>query len=84
MWNNEAEVFLVQNPPGDLNWSIGDVGEHISQPMPVSDDQTEGPPLPGGVIESVGKHVQPSSLYLAQLRERKGSAAIKAIGYKTQ
>lgn len=84
LWNNEAEAFLVQNPPGDLNWSIGDVGEHTSQPMPVSDDQTEGPPLPGGVVESAGKHVQPNSLYLAQLRERKGPAAVKAIGYHAQ
>jgi hypothetical protein len=84
LWNNEAEAFLVQNPPGDLNWSIGDVGVHTSQPVPVSDNQPEGPPLPGGVVESVGTHVQPNSLYLAQLRELKGSAAVKAIGYHAQ
>ena len=84
LWNSEAEAFLVQNPPGDLNWSIGNVGEHISVPMPVSDDQLEGPPLPGGIAESVGTHVGPKSLYLAQLRERKGSAAVKAIGYRVE
>jgi hypothetical protein len=84
LWNNDAEAFLVQNPPGDLNWSIGDVGEHISAPMPVSEDQLVGPPLPGGVVESMGTHVEPNSLYLAQLRERKGSAAVKAIGYHVQ
>jgi hypothetical protein len=83
LWNNEAEAFLVQDPPGDLNWSIGDVGEHTSQPMPVF-DQIEGPPLPGGVDESVGTHVEPNSLYLAQLRERKGAAAVVAIGYHTK
>ncbi len=81
LWNNEAEVFVVQNPPGDLNWSIGDVGDHISQPMPVREDQLEGPPLPGGEVESMGRHVEPVSLYLEQLRERLGPAAVAAIGY---
>jgi len=82
LWNNQAEVFVVQDPPGDLNWSIGDVGDHISRPMPVRDDQIEGPPLPGGEVESPGAHVEPNSLYLAQLRERKGAVAGKAIGYR--
>ena len=76
--------FFGAESPGDLNWSIGNVGEHISVPMPVSNDQLEGPPLPGGIAESVGTHVGPKSLYLAQLRERKGSAAVKAIGYRVE
>jgi hypothetical protein len=80
LWNNEAEAFLVQNPPGDLNWSIGNVGEHVSQPMPAGDESV-GPPLPGGVVESMGTHVKPASLYLQQLRERMGPAALAAIGY---
>jgi hypothetical protein len=84
LWNNDAEVFVVQNPPGALNWSIGDVGEHISQPMPVRKGQAAGPPLRGGEDESMGRHVEPNSLYLAQLRERKGSTAVKATGYRAQ
>jgi hypothetical protein len=81
LWNDEANVFLVQNPPGDMNWAIGDKGIQAGSPMPGSSD---GIPLPRGEIESVDQHVEPGSLYLAQLRERKGSAAVKSIGYHAQ
>ncbi len=81
LWNNRAASFLVQNPPGAMNWSIGDVGRHTSDPMPVF-ELPVGPILPSGVVESMGKHVNPPSLYLEQLRERLGSAAISAIGYR--
>jgi hypothetical protein len=81
LWNNEAANFIVQNPPGAINWSIGDVGEQESEPMPVS-DRPVGEPLPGGVIESPGQHVPPQSLYLEQLRERMGQAALAEIGYR--
>ena len=80
LWNNKARTILVQNPPGALNWSIGDIGDQITAPMPVSDGP-EGAPLPSGIVESAGKPVEPASLYLEQLRERKGSAAVAAIGY---
>jgi hypothetical protein len=79
LWNDEANVFLVQNPPGDTNWAIGDKGQQAAATMPGSID---GVPLPRGMIESVNKHIEPNSLYLEQLRERRGSAAIKAIGYR--
>ena len=78
LWNDEADAFLVQNPPGAMNWAIGGQGIQAGAPMPGSSDET---PLPRGVIESVDQHVEPKSLYLAQLRERKGAAAVKAIGY---
>jgi hypothetical protein len=79
-WNNKAASFLVQNPPGDMNWSIGDAGEHGTAPMPVMETPV-GPVLPSGIVESPGKHVEPASLYLEQLRERLGPAAVAAIGY---
>jgi hypothetical protein len=79
LWNNEAGEIVVQNPPGVLNWSIGDKGRQESAPMPVF-GQPKGPPLPGGVVESAGKHVEPASLYLEQLRERLGPEAVAAIG----
>ena len=82
-WNDTANRFLVQNPPGVLNWSIGDVGVHETAPMPVMDGP-KGEPLPGGIVESPGRHVEPPSLYLEQLRERKGRAAVKAIGYSAE
>jgi hypothetical protein len=81
LWNDEANVFLVQNPPGAMNWAIGDKGQQATATMPGSID---GAPLPSGAIESVDKHMQPNSLYLEQLRERKGPAAIKAIGYRAE
>jgi hypothetical protein len=80
-WNNKAGRIQVQNPPGALNWSIGDVGQQQDAPMPVS-GTPEGPPLPRGVIESPGQPVEPASLYLEQLRERMGAAAVAAIGYR--
>ena len=80
LWNNTASTITVQNPPGALNWSIGDVGFQEDAPMPVS-DSPEGPPLPRGVIESSGRPVKPASLYLEQLQERLGAAAVAAIGY---
>lgn len=81
VWNSQAQRFVVQNPPGAMNWSIGDVGEHDTEPMPVFGSPV-GPPLPSGVVESPGKPVKPESLYLQQLRERLGPAAVAAIGYR--
>ena len=81
LWNNQAKRFVVQNPPGALNWSIGDVGKHAREPMPVF-GAPMGPPLPSGIVESPGSHVAPDSLYLEQLRERMGPDALRAIGYQ--
>jgi hypothetical protein len=81
LWNNSAGSIVVQNPPGDANWSIGDLGEQRSAPMPTP-GQAKGFPLGGGVVESSGKHVEPASLYLEQLRERLGQSAVEAIGYQ--
>jgi hypothetical protein len=80
LWNNAAADFVVQQPPGAANWSIGDRGPHDTRPMPTSGG-AKGPPLPMGIIESSGKPVQPVSLYLEQLRERLGPQALVAIGY---
>lgn len=81
LWNNSAANILVQNPPGAVNWSIGDRGEQSRAPMPVF-GESEGFPLPGGIVESPGQPVEPASLYLEQLRERLGSGAVAAIGYR--
>ncbi|HWX21678.1 MAG TPA: hypothetical protein VN578_17375 [Candidatus Binatia bacterium] len=39
------------------------------------------PKLPAGIFDSHDSPVAPSSLYLAQLRERLGEQAVKNIGY---
>lgn len=67
-WNVISPFLLVQNPPGAINWCIGCKGEAVDSP-------------PAGVFDAQGQMVTPSSLYLEQLRERLGEAAVRAIGY---
>ena len=61
-WNCEAADFVIQNPPGAINWMIGCIGQ--SRPVPRPFDKS--PNLPEGVIDSPGTHVTPASLYLAR------------------
>ncbi|MGN6369397.1 MAG: hypothetical protein ACTHN5_14155 [Phycisphaerae bacterium] len=77
LWNCDAKDYIVQNPPGAMNWMIGCVGKSDLSPRPFGD----GPLLPEGVVDSAGVHVVPQSLYLAQLRERLGAEALENIGY---
>ena len=67
-WNCVARNLQVQIPPGALNLAIGCQGE----PYKTFSQQA---------FFSHGKPVIPASLYLAQLRERLGDAAVKNIGY---
>ena len=77
VWNCEAKDFLVQNPPGAMNWVIGSAGAYKTAPRPFGD----GPHLPQGTIDAPGTPVAPRSLYLAQLAERLGEKAVRNIGY---
>jgi len=76
-WNVNSTYFLVQEPPGADNWCIGCVGNVLTEAMPGGD----GTLLPNGIYESLGTPVTPSSLYLEQLCERLGPAALANIGY---
>ena len=67
-WNCIAKNLQVQIPPGALNLAIGCQGE------PYKTFSKEA-------FFSQGLPVTPASLYLAQLRERLGDAALKNIGY---
>jgi hypothetical protein len=67
-WNCQIGKFQFQQPPGSFNIAIGCSGE----PHKTSDP---------GALYSHGQPVTPASLYLAQLRERLGDAAVKNIGY---
>jgi len=80
VWNCTADSFIVQNPPGALNWLIGSIGESKLAPRPFSD----APNLRGGTEDSLGTPVTPRSLYLAQLRERLGTRALKNIRYDSE
>jgi hypothetical protein len=78
VWNCQAKSFLVQQPPGSMNWAIGCKGAESSKAMPGGDAKTI---LPNGIFASANQTVAPASLYLAQLRERLGEAAVRNIGY---
>lgn len=60
LWNCEADSFIVQRPPTSQNYAIGCIGEKRSGRHERED----------GHWFSHGTHVDPESLYLAQLRER--------------
>jgi alpha-galactosidase len=68
-WNVTTPFFLVSAAPGTENWCIGCVGARAT-----SSD-------PDGIYDSLGTPVVPSSLYLAQMCDRLGPAAVANIGY---
>ena len=76
-WNCVAKSFVIQQPPGAMNWAIGCIGTPQKAAMPFGKE----PLLPEGTYDSPGAPVAPSSLYLGQLQERLGPQALKNIGY---
>jgi hypothetical protein len=79
IWNCQAKDYIVQTPPGALNWLIGSLGEPTLAPRPFG----RGPNMPEGVVDSLGSPVAPKSLYLTQLLQRLGPQALKNIGYSS-
>jgi hypothetical protein len=75
-WNVTTPFFVVQQPPGAQNFCIGCVGKQVTAP-----EAGSGKAVPDGVYDSPGVPVTPNSLYLAQLCERVGAAALTAVGY---
>jgi hypothetical protein len=73
-WNCVGS-FLVQKPPTAQNYSFGHAGVGaVVFNIPLQDPAKET-----GHIESLDRHVTPRSLYLTQLRERLGDAAVRSI-----
>jgi hypothetical protein len=81
VWNSSAATLIIQNPPGAANWSIGTSGKQLTAPMKIAGVHPRdlGPDLPQGFIESPNHRVLPDSLYRAQLTERLGINALKAL-----
>jgi len=79
--DSSAATLVIQNPPGAMNWSIGNSGAEQGLPMKIVGVHPRdlGPALPRGVIESEGHRVMPASLYREQLRERLGAGAPGAL-----
>jgi hypothetical protein len=71
VWNGEGSL-VCQRPPTAQNWAIGFVGKRASGAFD----------RPAGYWESFGTHVTPRSLYLQQLEDRLGPAAVAAITRK--
>ena len=68
VWNSDGSL-VCQQPPTAQNFAIGFTGK-----------KTKGAfERPDGFWESPGAHVEPRSLYLRQLEDRLGQAAVKAI-----
>ncbi|HEY2512943.1 MAG TPA: hypothetical protein VGI39_18880 [Polyangiaceae bacterium] len=67
VWNSSASSFTVAAAPSSTNWLIGSRGTVATGS--------------NGTVDSKNAAVVPSSLYLAQLCERLGSAALTNIGY---
>lgn len=78
-WNCIAKSYVVQQPPGAVNWAIGCIGESLAMARPFDEE----PKLPVGTFDSPGSPVAPRSLYLKQLSERLGPAALKNLGYSS-
>ncbi len=58
-WNCSAKSFIIQNPPGSVNWAIGCKGTFETSARPFAKE----PKLPAGIIESANTPVAPESLY---------------------
>jgi hypothetical protein len=78
-WNCKGD-FLVQKPPTAQNYTFGHIGVNaVVFNIPLQDTTKEN-----GHMESLDRHVTPRSLYLAQLRERLGEAAVRNIATPAQ
>lgn len=73
-WNTEGNL-TAQSPPTASNFSVGHVG---NRGMGLFQNQ------PQGAWISHGRHVNPRSLYLAQLRNRLGGQAVLNISTEAQ
>jgi hypothetical protein len=63
LYNVSSTTWRVEDPPTAHNWAIGMKGTNIG-PRP-------NPPHQNGEFQSIGRFVQPFSLYEQQLRERR-------------
>jgi len=77
-WNCKAKSYMNQQPPGSANWVIGSSGEQQKRDVPFIKGSAI---VPEGIYDSHQKPVAPQSLYLSQLKERKGEQEVKNVGY---
>jgi hypothetical protein len=78
-WNCRGD-FLVQKPPTAQNYSFGHMGVNAV----IFNTSFQDLSKDTGHIESLDRHVTPRSLYLAQLHDRLGEAAVRRISTADQ
>lgn len=76
LWNGIYNEILLEAPPGAMNWAVGNIGVLLEGGFVDN--------MPSGIIESEGTEVLPRSLYLQQLEDRLGVAAIDNIAVPAQ
>jgi hypothetical protein len=96
LWNCIVKQYAVQNPPGAYNWAIGVIGPQVPGDFAgqgygklIAPDYLNTHPSPDpawrlddmGTVQSPNQHVQPDSLYRAQLRDRLGPDALTNTGW---
>lgn len=69
-WNCDTESIICEQPPAAANFCIGCKASK----------ECKG----DGHCESPGQHVEPRSLYLAQLKDRLGMDAVRAVATEEQ
>ncbi len=77
VWNCVGGRYIIQSPPGTMNWAIGNQGDRVRFPRFFD----TAPVIAEGTFDAHGTRVDPASLYLAQLADRLGPSALAAIGY---
>jgi len=75
IWNTESPSIICDAPSGFMNYAIGNTGNEILSGY-VNNTKAG---VYRGHYESQGKHVNPRSLYLQQLKDRLGQEAVDNI-----
>lgn len=75
MWNCIGDPLIAESPPISRNYSIGCKGQRKAGSFEAFQPET---------YESWGRHVVPASLYLAQLKDRLGTEAVRNVASREQ
>lgn len=76
LWNGVYDEILLEAPPGAMNWAVGNIGVMLEGGFVNN--------MPSGMVESEGTEIFPRSLYLQQLEDRLGPAAVDNIAVPAQ
>ncbi len=68
LWNCDASI-ICQTPPTASNWALGCKGKRGNEFVP----------RPDGIFESWGVPITPRSIYMSQLQDRLGAAAVTNV-----